>query len=71
MIGDIVTFFNYRRDCMLADKEIAYLRALSAFSKEIYRRKSGHEKCTFGSDGDRGVKEIRWCRYTGEKNDYS
>ena len=38
MIGDIVTFFNYRRDCLLADKEIAYLRALSAFLKETYRQ---------------------------------
>ncbi len=43
---------------MFADNEIAYLRALSAFSKEIYRRKSGHEKCTYGSDRGRGVKEI-------------
>lgn len=35
-----------------------YLRALSAFLKEIYRLKSGHEKCTFATDRGRGVKEI-------------
>ena len=58
MIGDIVTFFKYRRDCLLGDEEIAYLRALSAFLKEIYRRKSGHEKCTFDVYRGRGVKEI-------------
>ena len=47
MIGDIVTFFNYRRDSLLADKEIAYLRALSAFLEEIYRRKQRNILCTY------------------------
>lgn len=53
-----VTLLKYCRNCLLADKEIAYLRALSAFLKEIYRRKSGHEKCTFAAYRGRGVKEI-------------
>ena len=53
-----VTLLKYCRDGLSADKEIAYLRALSAVSKETYRQNTEPEKCTFDSGRGPGVKEI-------------
>ena len=36
---EIIVYRTERGDCLLADEEIAYLRDLSAFLEEIYRRK--------------------------------
>ena len=54
----IVAQRKRRRDCLFADKEIAFLRALSTFLKETYRQNMGPEKCAFDADRGRGVKEI-------------